>query len=774
MFRYITRDKVFSLINLLGLAAGFTAVAYIGSFIARETGYDNFHINGEHIYRVSLSDRNDESFGEAYTTVPAIGPEAKAQISEVTEYARVSIPYTYFISYEEKSLKTENIVFADTAFFNLFSFPLRKGDKSAALSAPYTVVLSEQTADRLFGHTEPLGKTVRINGADYTVTGVAANPPLNSDLRFNVLASFATLYRMPDRYMGWNGGNQYMTYLQLNPNAEMPVVAQKLNDLLREHLKGNYTTLDVYLRPLKKLHLHYSYESPYLQLALLVLSAVALLTVVVAVINFVNLTTARSLKRIKEAGVRRALGARRWDLVRLFLSESLCVSIVAFVCACFLFKTLESVYVSLTNSPVAYDARTGFVFLCIGGLAVVTGILGGSYPALRLSSLPLSEVSKGGGERKRKKHRVQNALIVLQLAISSVLIVATGVVYRQLAYIQQKDIGFTKEGIINIPLTGKDEQANAAALKEQLASTTGITAVSASSDVPCGDFTRNGYLLPKATRFSLIHVVDVDGDFPEVYGIRLKAGRFFPKDDHAPTSAYVINERLAQQLGGIDTALGQTIQRNGAHEIIGIVGDFHYASLYNDIEPLIMTNRPEVGAFTKIAIKYSAPSIGDMLQRIEEVWRRVNPDSPFEYVFFDDQYKNQYELERYFGRFFLCFAVIAIVLAALGMLNLMAYTTEQRKKEIGIRKVVGASVWDILTMLLRKTARQLLVANLIAWPVAWYIAQQWLNHFAFRISIGWMVFAVALLVSVAIALLTVGFQAFRAATANPVEAIKTE
>ncbi|MDR2361270.1 MAG: ABC transporter permease [Prevotellaceae bacterium] len=772
MLRYITRDKVFSFINLFGLAVGFTAVAYIGNFIAQETGYDNFHVNGKHIYRVSVNDRNDESFGEAYTIIPAIGPAAKAQIPEVVEYARVSVPYSYFISWGEKSLKTENVVFADTAFFDLFSFPLLKGDKSAVLSAPYTVALSAQTADRLFGDVEPVGKTVRINGADYTVTGVAAEPPLNSDLRFSALASFATLYRMPDRSMGWNGGNQYMTYLHVNPRAEMPVVVQKLNGLLRERLKDDYTALDAYLRPLQELHLRYSYESPYLRLALLVLSAVALLTVVVAVINFVNLTTARSLKRIKEAGVRKALGARRGDLVQLFLGESLCVSMVAFVCTCLLFKLLEPVYVSLTNSPVAYDGRTGFVFLCIGGLAVVTGVLGGSYPALRLSSLPMSEVSKGGGERKRKKHQVQNVLVVVQLAISSVLIVATGVVYRQLAYVQQKDIGFRKEGIITIPLTGKDERANAAALKEQLSSTTGVMASSSSSDVPCGNFTRNGYLLPKATQFSLIHVVDVDGDFPEVYGIRLKTGRFFPKDNHAATSAYVINERLAQQIGGVDAALGQTIQRNGAHEIIGVVDDFHYASLYNDIEPLIMTNRPEAGAFTKVSIKYSSPSVGDVLQRIEEVWHRVNPDSPFEYVFFDDLYKSQYELEGYFGRLFFCFAVIAIVLAALGMLNLMAYTTEQRKKEIGIRKVVGASVQDILALLLWKTGRQLIVANLIAWPVAWYVAQQWLNHFAYRVPVGWMVFAVSLLASVAITLLSVGFQAYRAATANPVEAIK--
>jgi putative ABC transport system permease protein len=779
-FRYLTRDRAFSLINLLGLAIGFVAVLYIGCYIAREITYDNFHAHGNVIYRVSVETTvKGKNWGESYVMTPPAGPAMKSDIPEVEEYARMSTPRTYFIAYNNEFFKTEGVGFADTSFFRFFTFPLVKGTAATALAAPYSIVLTEETAARIFGNDDPLGKTVRIDGKEYNVTGVAGNPPQNSENKFKALISFSTLYRsMPDHHMGWNGGNQYITYVRLSPHADASVVTEKLNSLLDDYFGEDYRnagiTQKAFLRPLSELHLYYSYTSSYLRIILYVLSAVVLLIVVVAAINFVNLTTARSLKRIKEASVRKALGAKRSDLIRQFLGESLVVSLTAYVAALLLFKLLEPLYAALTNSHLAIDGNSLFVFGVVLLLAVLIGLAGGCYPVFRLSSIPIQDVAKGGGEQKRKKHAIQNILIVLQLVISVVLIIFTLVVTFQLSYVRNKDVGFDKEGILVLSLTGEAERRASLTLKERLAAIPEISAVSASVELPYDDFTKNGYFLPDAESVSMIHVAEVDDDFLNVYNLTLKSGRFFSPSREADKSAYLVNEKLAQMLGGTEEALGQKISRGGRHDIIGVVSDFNYASLYSDIQPLIISNNPEGGTFDVLSIKYRTTDVAALIRQVEQTWKSLHPDLPFEYAFFDELYESQYELEQYFRGFFLCFAVITLLLAVLGMLNLMAYTTEQRKKEIGIRKVLGASVADILALLLRETGWLVLIANLIAWPLAWYAAQQWLNNFAYRISAGWFIFVLALLASAVFTVLSVGIQAFRAATANPVNAIKTE
>jgi putative ABC transport system permease protein len=778
IFRYLTRNKVFSLINLLGLAIGFTAVLYIGCYIAGEMSCDNFHEHGAAIYRVSTEvSIRGRGTSEDYVIIAPIGPAMKQALPEVEEYVRVSMPHTYHMAYHNTFYKTAGVAFADTSFFRFFTFPLVSGNAATALSAPYSIVLTEATAGRIFGHENPLGKTVRIDGQDYSVTGVAQNPPLNTDLAFNALISFSTLYRMPNRHMGWNGGNQYITYVRLSPHAAVAAVSEKLNRQLEERFGEEYRsagiTLKAFLRPLRDLHLYYSYTSAYLRIALYVLSAVALFIMVVAGINFVNLTTARSLKRIREAGVRKALGARRADLIRQFLGESLLVSLTAFLLALLLFKLLAPLYAALVGTPLPLGGHSLPVFGAVLLLAVLTGIVGGCYPVFRLSSTPINNVSKGG-ERRRKKHVVQNCLIGLQLVISVVLIILTLVVTFQLSYVNSKDTGFSRDGILVLSLTGAAEKQAALPLRERLSSLPEVVAVTASSQLPLGDFMRNGYYLQDAEEVMLLAVVETDEHFLEVYTISLESGRFFSADREADREAYLVNEKLAQLMGGAEEALHQKIRRGGWHPVIGVVRDFHYASLYSDIQPLVIARTPEGGTFSELSVKYRTTDMTAFLRQVEQAWKSVHPDLPFEYSFFDELYESQYSLERYFRGFFLCFAVITLLLAVLGMLNLMAYTTEQRRKETGIRKTLGASVANILSLLLRETGWLVLIANLIAWPLAWYIAQQWLDYFAYRISVGWPIFALALCASASFAALSVGVQAYRAAIANPVHAIKTE
>jgi putative ABC transport system permease protein len=778
-FRYLTRDKIFSLINVLGLAIGLTAVLYISYYVSYQATYDNFHKNGENIYRFSMeSYQNGVSDGESYELVPPIGPALKDNIPEVEEYtrlARVKSP----LSYNNKTFQTDRIFFADTAFFKVFTYPLLKGDPSIALTVPYTVVLTEELAEKMFGTEDPIGKMILVDGQDYfTVTGVAKNPPQNTELRFNALFSFSTRYRMPGYYMGWNGGNQYYTYVLMNPATDIKNITESVNAILWEMLGAEHEsfgwTMKCYLRPLQDLHLYYNYDSPYLRVILYVLLATTLLILVIAGINFVNLTTARSLKRIREAGVRKILGAKRSDLIRQFLGESLLVSVSAFILALLLFKLLEPVYTQLTDISIVFNTTTLLLIATVFVLSILIGIIGGSYPVIKLANIPLGDTARGGGEQKRGRQVVQSVLVIVQLFMSVVMIVLIGIVSNQLNYIRNKDIGINKDNILVFSLLSTDERKQAFVLKERLRNISGVKAVSLSSDVPVWGFTRNGYHIEGHDDVIMIYALDIDSDYFDVYGVQMKAGRNFSEDREADRSSYIINERMAALMGPGDKALEMYIERGGWHNVIGITKDFHFNSLYSNILPLIITNSPYRDQFNYLSVRYNTSNIQELIRNIENVWLEVNPNATIKYSFFDDAYESQYKIEQYVQTLFTYFAVVAIILAVLGMLSLMAYTTEQRKKEIGIRKVLGSSVLEIISLLLKKTGWQILIANLLAWPTTWWLAQIWLDNFAYRAPISPFIFIIASLISALIAFLAVGVQALRAATANPVDAIKTE
>lgn len=776
-FRNLRRNGLYSWINVIGLAIGLSTTFFIAYYILQETRYDDFHEHGDYIYRVSDEMIEDgHSWGENYIGVSAIGPALKSQIAGIEDYTRVSYTSRQ-MRFGENSFSSQKMLFADTSFFSVFTFPLTKGDPKTALAAPYSVVLTENTAKKLFGDDNPMTQTILIDGDYYTVAGVAQDPPLNSDLTFEALLSFSTLYRMENRYMGWNGGNQYITYIQLFPQADLESVKNQSAAILYEHLGKQYeeafeATFRTYLRPLKKLHLHYNYESGFLKIGLLALLAMTALIVTIATINFVNLTAARSLKRIKEAGVRKILGSKRADLARIFLSESLLVSGIAFACSFLLLIVLEPLYVRLSNTRIDFLGNSAvFALLIVFVLALLIGVVGGSYPAAHLSSLSLEDAAKGGGSKKQKKHLAQNVLIVLQLTISVVLLTSTFFISRQLSYVKNKAIGFDKEHIIVVPTKEKEASEKIFILKERFQKIPGIIAATATSEQLVDGLTQNGYSVEGIEQILLIHVLDVDEDFLKVYNAQLKSGRFFTGGRAADKQTYVVNEQLAALFGNDDEALGKHIARNGKNEIIGIVNNFHFASMYQDINPLIITFEPEIGTYHYLSVKYDGSDVGSILKQMERAWNTVNPNAPFEYHFFDTAYENQYQFERYFQNMFLTFAIIAILLSVLGMLSLTAYTAEQRKKEIGIRKVLGASVPDILRLLLRRTVWQVVVANIIAAPIALWAAQMWLNNFAYRIRIEFWVFLLAFLISLTAAVLTVLAVALKAAREDPVKAV---
>ena len=775
-FRYLTRDKIFSYINVLGLSIGLTATLYIAMYIWQESHYDNFHENGKNLYRVSFTSWEEGNLlDDSAEFREPLAPAVKDAIPEVKTTVRISNFGTFSALNDQKLFKINNIYFVDSAFFSLFSFSLLEGDPTVVLSNPYSIVLTDNIAKNMFGDENPIGKTVLLNGTDhYTITGIVKEPPVNSQFKFDALISFSTVYQMPDLYLGWNGGNRYITYLQLYDGADTESVTIKLNEVVWENIGRNYSEsgheIKGSLQPFRDIHLYFEPYSKMLRTNLSVFFIVALLILVIAVINFVNLTTARSLKRVKEAGVRKILGAKRRSLIMQFLAESEGIALTAFVITLGAVKLFEPLYMQLSGNAFIFNGSGVFV---TGGLFVLTlfiGLLGGSIPAVRLSFISLENASKGGGSQKRNKKNIQNILIIFQLAISVGLIICTIVISRQLSFINHKEMGIDRNKIIVLSLTEDAAIANIPALKQRLRAFPEVVAVAASSEVPIGNFTQNGYRPEGMQNWMMIHVVEMDENFTSVYGIRLKTGRLLSDDRQSDKTAILINETLAKKLDWNDNAIGKHIERSENHEVIGIVQDFHYASLYEEIQPLILSGKNE-SDFYSISIKYNADDASVLLKKIESAWNDVNPNALFEYSFFDELYDYQYKTEQHFRLLFLIFAFIAIVLASLGMLSLMTYTTEQRRKEIGIRKVFGASVGEILRMLLRITVLQLLIANIIALPIVWWLISKWLEDFAYRISVGWMVFVFALLISAAIALIAVGFQAVRAAVADPIKAI---
>ena len=773
--RYLTRDKTFSFINIFGLAAGLTAVLCIALYVAREASYDRFHRNADRIYRVSMIMSGEGVEQESYYFTPPIGPDMKAAIPEIEEYARIAPYRTFIAAYNDKTIKLTDVCYADTSFFDMFTFSLVRGNPQNALAAPFSVVLTEESAYRIFGDQDPMGQTVRLDINDYTVTGVVKSPPVNSHIKFNALTSFSTFYRLATVPMDWNGGNQFITYFRLHKNTDVEAAKAKMQPVIWENLGKMIAQagwkITGNLHPLLDLYLFHSETSKYIRIGLIVFSALALIILAIACINFVNLTTARSMRRVKEASMRKVLGAKRPALVKQFLGEALLIASSAFVLSLVLFKIFQPFYEQFAGG-LPGRGLTATVILILFILAVITGIIGGSFPAMRLTSLNLSEATKGGGKIKRK-NRLQNILIILQFASSVFLIVCTIAATRQLTLMRNMDLGFSKEGILVVPFNGKTAADRVDLLKQRLQSLAEVQAVSATSAIPGGGVTSNGYVPEGMENSILIKVLDVDEDFLNTYGIRLQTGRFFSGFEQDRTY-YVVNESLARTFGWNNEAIEKTISRNGRHEIIGVLSDFNFAPLYDKIEPLIITNAPVGGRFSSVSIKYHTADVQAFVAKIENVWSDVNPDVPFEYQFFDELYDKQYKMEMDFRALFALFAIIAIQLAALGVLSLMAYTTEQRKKEIGIRKVMGASVGTILTMLLRQTVVQVLVANVLTFPLAWWIVKMGLSYFAYRITLGPAIFILAFLLSAFAALLAVGFSALKAATANPIESIKAE
>jgi putative ABC transport system permease protein len=793
-FRNLRKNTIFSFINIFGLAIGLTSFMLIAVFVLNELSYDKYPAQAKNMYRVILSVTGNGDIA-AYPMVDvAVGEGMKNAFPEIKATTRIS-PATDFIKYGDNQFKEEHLAFADSNFLQLFSIPLIEGNSSDALVFPNSIVISKSFAKKYFGDQDALGKSLAIGtrGDLYKVTGVIDKVPENSHFHFDAFLSLSSWHVMRQT---WSNLGFY-TYLLLNKNTDPKQLEKKFPQLVAEHVvpeiqhdmgvslaeaKKSINTFVFSLQPLTDIHLysHTKYElEPNGDIQYVyIFSALALFILLLACVNFTNLSTARAVKRAREVGIRKVLGSLKKQLIIQFLTESVLLTFLSMLIAFGLLFLILPYFNQVANRQIPFSFFISYQsVLAMISLVFITGILAGIYPSFFLSSFNTIKVLKGSSLKGSRKSVLRSSLVVFQFFVSIALIIATIVVYQQLYFMQNKNLGYDKEQVLFLPdarLLGK----NQAAFKQQLLQNKNVVATSISRSVPGLPFMDGTEVYPKNENGNgkEIHanIYHVDEDYLKTLGIKMISGRNFSKDFPTDSSAVVINQSMVRELGWSRTnPLGKTIVRSGQQQfkVIGVVADFNYASAKQEIAPLMMMLGNNYGG---LVIKINTGNVKVFLSDLKKQWNEFNPEGPLEYNFLDDNFAKLYASEIRTQKIFSAFALIAIIIASLGLFGLSAFVMEQRTKEIGIRKVVGASVQNVLLLVSKDFLLLVGIAFLISVPVTWWAMHNWLQDFAYRINIQWWVFILAGLIAIFISIVTISFQAVKAALANPVKSLRIE
>jgi len=778
-FRNLTRNKTYSFLNIMGLAVGIAAFLMISLYVSFEISYDRYHENADRIFTVISGD-------QAVTPVP-LAPALMQEFPEVETATRLQSLGQYLIRYMDKAFFGDRWVWADEHIFDVFTFPLVSGDKHTALSDPNSVVLTENMAKKYFGGEDPMGKVLRWASSDvendFIVTGVMKNIPDNSHVKGDFFASFKTQTSFasynPENF-GW--GNYWChTFFLLREGSDHRVLQDKYPEFL-ESRTGKKGDWDYFNQRLTDLHLksvdiifHYNPVSDIRYIY--IFSAVALIILLIAGVNYINLTTALAARRFQEVGIRKVVGAQRFQLVRQFLGESLLLTFFALVMAVALAYFLMPVFNNIIQSdhPVELLRDTKLlVTLLMTGLCM--GILSGVYPAVFMASFTPSGTLKGTSSTKSKKVRLRNVLVIVQFAISIFLIISTLVTSSQLRFIRNKKLGFSKDHILIVPLTDKNIRENLYAFKQEMLKNPGVNRTSVSTTIPMKIDWHNSFYFRNEedpeNNHLLSHYAQVDYDFIDLFEMEIVKGRNFRKEIDHGKDAFIINETIARKIGWEDP-VGKAFHNQGrTGTIVGMVKDFHNENMHIPIGEVTLVLAPDRGYL--ISIKIDSENVPQTLAAVEKVWNEFSGGYPFSYEFMDDRYDQMYRSEIRLGRAFNYFSVLAVFLCCLGLFGLASFTVEQGTKEIAIRKVLGASVSELVRMLSWQFIKWIFIANLIAWPVAYYFMSAWLQSYIYRIDIGWAIFLTAGFTAAVIAFLTVIAQTARAALANPADSLRHE
>ena len=788
--RNLQKNKVFSLINILGLAIGLACFVLISTFIKNELNYDTFHKNADRIYRpYGAHDRPGLGVQHNATTPGPLAPALSTDFSQIESAVRIRRMRTLLCQMDEKRFYEKGLIMADRTIFDIFTIPLLKGDPATALNSPYAIVIDQTTARKYFEGVDPIGKTLTLdhhNGVhDYHVTGLMADYPDNSHLSFSMLGSFTSIEDKDTWLQRWQT-NGVATYVLLREGVEAAALEAQFSAFLKSHDNTGWgDSSHLFLQSLSDIHLHsrfltyqvFNKNQGSIHLVYM-FSIIAALILLIACINFMNLSTARSMKRAREVGVRKVVGSSRYQLIYQFLFESIIISFLALLLSVVIIELSYPFFKSILEDRIIIDYNASWTFsIELAAIAVVVGIISGSYPAFFLSAYRPIQTLKGNYMSNSRGARLRKGLVLTQFSIAITLIICTGLIQNQMEYIRKKDLGFNRDQIVYVPLRSGEMREKLPVLKEDLRKNSNIVSVTGSAGLR-GAAGINGVINVAGTnqevqlmmRFSF-----VDWDFLNTMQMEVVQGRNFSREIASDTiNSVIINEAAAEKLGW-DNAIGKEFEAFGGapnYKVVGVVKDFHFFSLHTSIEPLIMWVNPP--RLRYMLAKVNPGDIQGTISFIEETWREHLPGQPFDYGFLDESFENLHRSDANTGRLFAAFSFIAIFIACLGLFGLASFTAEQKTKEIGIRKVLGASVAGIILLLSRDFTKWVIFACIAAFPAAYWIGKSWLENFAYRQEMQPGIFFGAALIVIGVALSSVIYQAVKAAIASPMDSLRHE
>ncbi len=790
-WRNILKTKGYSAINIGGLAVGMACFLLIALFIKHELSYDRYHKNFDNIYRVIHTYEKDNSDSYQVWGNAPIGPTLKTDFSEVVEKVQFSGRSSSLLSYGERSFQEDNCFYVDASVFGVFSWKLIAGNPETALEAPYSIVLTESMAQKYFGDEDPMGKTLEgIGGraADdtYTVTGVMQDVPSNSHFTFDFLMSMSSFYQTrPGIFDSW-GYVDFYTYFLVPEQFDKDVFLSKIPAFLTKHeafTDEYYYNMDI--EPLKDTYLRSKAgRQPGVTGSLAnvyIFAVIGLFILVIACINFMNLATARSMERAKEVGIRKVIGAHRSGLIYQFFGESLVmVTFAALIGLGIVTLSIPWMQEFTGKNFLPSDIFNLPILFIYIATALLTGLLAGSYPALILSRFTPVSVLKGLFRNAPKGANLRRSLVVFQFSLSIALIACTAIVYFQLSFILNKDLGFERERMLVINFNGDDEVLDRLeTIKEQFVSLNEVQSAAASRTVPGTHFPNAGTYVESSQGKMITKdpaLFEVDIDFISHYGIEMVAGRAYSRDFPADTiSSLILNEAAAKLYGYADPEhiIGKRFEQwSREGQVIGVTKDFNYQSLHQKVEPLAIRIQPFVSGY--LSLKVQSNNLSATVAKIKDKWEDLVPHRQFQASFLDESFNQQYEADIRFKKLFTLFSCLAILIACLGLLGLATYSATQRTKEIGIRKVLGAEALNIVGLLSKDFLKLVSLAIIISIPFSWYAMHEWLERYAYQIKIHWWVFALSGLIALLIAVFTVSFLAIKASNANPVKSLRTE
>jgi putative ABC transport system permease protein len=790
-WRNMLKNKTFTLLNLGGLSISLAACLVIFFWVSDELNYDTAGSNADRVYRVALTlkakGQPDKQF--ALTAAP-LAPVLVKDFPEIEKAVRFET-YAALIGYKTEHFFTDKFLFADSTFFDVFGFPMLKGNAHTALNGTNSVVITESLSKKYFGSDDPIGKIITCNDTILlTVTGVARDIPTTNHFYCDMICSFRVLEKEGiDNTDGW-WNDDYYTYLLLRNQGAAQGLDTKITNIMDKYNGAQNKAMGFtglhFLQPLKSIHLRSDLRNEInpngsiSSLRIFIMIAVFLL--VIACINYVNLTTATSFKRSKEIGIRKVVGGTLQQLIPQFLSESILIAFAALLLAVGLAQLGLPLFNKIADTQISLSAHfTWRLLLSSIAFAFTLGIIAGIYPAFYLSHIRPVKVFKNVVEKTGSLLSLRKSLVVFQFTLSVVLIVATIIALQQLHYMQSQNLGFDKEQVVAIPLRNQTQSLAKETIKREMGKDAGVTMITTSSSTP-GKTLNNIVTLPEGVpkdQLQSMNTLVVDYDFINTYKLQIAAGRGFSEMYPTDSSAFILNETAVKELGwgSPEKAVGKGFEwglgKKG--KIIGVVRDFHFNSLKQKVTPVVMHIMPlNSGWYGYISLRINTKDVQHTIGLLQSTWNKLLPEHPFDYFFVDEDYNKQYQTEQKLGNLSVIFSILTIFISCLGLFGLVMVAVSQRTKEIGVRKVLGASVSGITALLSKDFLRLIMMAIIIAIPVAWWLMNEWLSDFAYRVKISWWIFLIAAVIAIFIALITVSFQALKAALANPVKSLRTE